>query len=82
MYLGEYEYQGERLPASDCFWLARLGLGTLVLDPPNRRSSPGFRWSTRRIGVHTMNRAPPGRGGMFGGDKAREICRRESPNPE
>lgn len=34
MYLGAYDYQGERLPVLDCFFLATLGDGAqLRLDP-------------------------------------------------
>lgn len=34
MYIGDYEFQGERFPVLDCFWLARLPDGaSIVLDP-------------------------------------------------
>jgi len=33
MYVGEYEYQDEILPVLDCYWLAEIVDGTIVLDP-------------------------------------------------
>jgi 8-oxo-dGTP diphosphatase len=33
MYLGAYDFQGERLPVLDCFWLATITGGDLALDP-------------------------------------------------
>lgn len=33
MYIGEYHYQGERLPVLDCFWVATVVGGSLTLDP-------------------------------------------------
>jgi ADP-ribose pyrophosphatase YjhB (NUDIX family) len=32
MYLGGYEYQGEQLPILDCFWLASIVDGEMVVD--------------------------------------------------
>jgi ADP-ribose pyrophosphatase YjhB (NUDIX family) len=32
MYIGEYEYQGERLPVLDCFWTASIVGGELRVD--------------------------------------------------
>jgi 8-oxo-dGTP diphosphatase len=33
MYIGEYEFQDEILPVLDCYWLAEIVDGTIVLDP-------------------------------------------------
>jgi 8-oxo-dGTP diphosphatase len=33
MYLGDYDFQGERLPVLDCYWLAEVLTGELTLDP-------------------------------------------------
>jgi 8-oxo-dGTP diphosphatase len=34
MYVGDYLFQGEKLPVLDCFWLARLPAGAeLTVDP-------------------------------------------------
>ncbi|HTJ33176.1 MAG TPA: NUDIX domain-containing protein [Dactylosporangium sp.] len=33
MYVGTYEFQGERLPVLDCFWLATITAGEITLDP-------------------------------------------------
>jgi 8-oxo-dGTP diphosphatase len=33
MYVGSYDFQGERLPVLDSFFLATLGPGRIVLDP-------------------------------------------------
>jgi 8-oxo-dGTP diphosphatase len=33
MYIGAYEFQGERLPVLDSFWLARIASGSIILDP-------------------------------------------------
>ncbi|HKT02730.1 MAG TPA: NUDIX domain-containing protein [Rugosimonospora sp.] len=33
MYVGGYEFQGETLPVLDCFWLASIVDGELVVDP-------------------------------------------------
>jgi ADP-ribose pyrophosphatase YjhB (NUDIX family) len=33
MYLSSYLYQDEKLPVLDCFWLARIVSGRMVLDP-------------------------------------------------
>ncbi len=33
MYLGEYDYQDERVPVLDCFWFASIVGGDLTLDP-------------------------------------------------
>jgi 8-oxo-dGTP diphosphatase len=41
MYLGDYEFQGERLPVLDCFWLARIAAGRLRLDPAE---ASAFTW--------------------------------------
>lgn len=46
MYLGDYEYQGERLPVLDCFWTARITGGKIRLDP---RELGGYIWA--KIGV-------------------------------
>ena len=32
MYIGAYDFQGERLPVLDCFWLATITGGEIVLD--------------------------------------------------
>ena len=41
MYLGAYEYQGERLPVLDCFWLASIVEGELAVDPDE---ASGYAW--------------------------------------
>ncbi len=41
MYVGEYEYQGERLPVLDCFWLASIVEGDITLDPDE---ASGYAW--------------------------------------
>ncbi|WP_433050746.1 NUDIX hydrolase [Dactylosporangium sp. CS-033363] len=33
MHIGSYDFQGERLPVLDCFWLATIAGGEIVLDP-------------------------------------------------
>jgi 8-oxo-dGTP diphosphatase len=33
IYVGEYEFQDEILPVLDCYWLAEIVDGTIVLDP-------------------------------------------------
>jgi ADP-ribose pyrophosphatase YjhB (NUDIX family) len=33
MYLGSYLFQGETLPVLDCFWLATVKSGEIILDP-------------------------------------------------
>ncbi|WP_433609989.1 NUDIX domain-containing protein [Dactylosporangium sp. CA-139114] len=33
MFIGSYDFQGERLPVLDCFWLATITAGEIVLDP-------------------------------------------------
>ena len=43
MYVGDYEFQGERFPVLDCFWLARLPDGaTIVLDPAESAEARWF----------------------------------------
>jgi ADP-ribose pyrophosphatase YjhB (NUDIX family) len=43
MYIGDYEFQGERFPVLDCFWLARLPDGaTIVLDPAESTEARWF----------------------------------------
>jgi 8-oxo-dGTP diphosphatase len=41
MYLGAYEYQGEKLPVLDCFWLASVVDGELAVDP---HEASGYAW--------------------------------------
>jgi ADP-ribose pyrophosphatase YjhB (NUDIX family) len=41
MYLGTYEYQGEKLPVLDCFWLASIVEGELAVDP---HEASGYAW--------------------------------------
>ena len=33
MFIGSYDFQGERLPVLDCFWLATITAGEITLDP-------------------------------------------------
>jgi 8-oxo-dGTP diphosphatase len=33
MFIGSYDFQGERLPVLDCFWLATITAGEIDLDP-------------------------------------------------
>lgn len=33
MHIGTYEFQGEKLPVLDCFWVASIRSGEIVLDP-------------------------------------------------
>ena len=41
MYVGSYDFQGERLPVLDCFFLARLNGGGITLD---REEVSGMSW--------------------------------------
>jgi 8-oxo-dGTP diphosphatase len=41
MYVGTYEFQGERLPVLDCFWLASIVDGELAVDPAE---ATGYAW--------------------------------------
>jgi 8-oxo-dGTP diphosphatase len=41
MYLGEYRYQGEKLPVLDCYWSARLLDPVIVVDPAEALE---YRW--------------------------------------
>ncbi|WP_432978494.1 NUDIX domain-containing protein [Dactylosporangium sp. CA-233914] len=33
MYIGSYDFQGERLPVLECFWIATITGGEITLDP-------------------------------------------------
>ena len=59
MYVGSYDFQGERLPVLDCFFLATLGDGgQLMLDP---RESSDHAWfeldRPPHLAFETMDRA-------------------------
>jgi ADP-ribose pyrophosphatase YjhB (NUDIX family) len=59
MYLGEYEYQGERLPVLDCFWTASIVDGELRVDPAEAsehawlplRDPPAMAFATHEHGL-------------------------------
>jgi ADP-ribose pyrophosphatase YjhB (NUDIX family) len=58
MFIGEYEFQGERLPVLDCFWTADVVGGEIVLDPAE---SSDYAWLPIRdepdLAFETMNQA-------------------------
>lgn len=41
MVIGSYDFQGERLPVLDCFWLAAITAGEVTLDP---REAGEYTW--------------------------------------
>jgi 8-oxo-dGTP diphosphatase len=66
MYIGGYEFQGERFPVLDCFWLARLPDGaSIVLDPAESAEAgwfplddpPPLAFSTMIRAIHDVVRA-------------------------
>ncbi len=58
MYVGSYDFQGERLPVLDCFWLATIVEGDIQLDPAEASE---YAWlslmDTPELAFATMNRA-------------------------
>lgn len=58
MYIGTYEFQGERLPVLDCFWLASIVDGELNVDPAE---ASGYAWlplaDPPPMAFETMDRA-------------------------
>jgi 8-oxo-dGTP diphosphatase len=58
MYTGGYEFQGEKLPVLDCFWMATIVDGEIALD---RAESLAFQWMSivdpPPLAFATMDRA-------------------------
>ena len=58
MFIGTYEFQGEAVPALDCFWLADITAGEIVLD---ESENSAFAWlpldDPPELAFPTMNRA-------------------------
>ena len=70
MYIGGYLFQDELLPVLDCFFLARLPEGAiLVLDP---EESSEYAWlplaGPPRMAFQTMDRALPAAARILGAD--------------
>jgi 8-oxo-dGTP diphosphatase len=58
MFVGSYDFQNERLPVLDCFWLATITEGEITLDP---HEASAHRWlplvDTPPLAFDTMDRA-------------------------
>ena len=58
MYIGTYDFQGERLPVLDCFWTAHIVAGEISLDVAENSD---FTWlplaGQPDLAFDTMNRA-------------------------
>lgn len=58
MFIGTYEFQGEAVPALDCFWLADIVTGQIVLD---ESENSAFTWlpldDPPELAFPTMNQA-------------------------
>lgn len=58
MYLGDYEFQAERLPVLDCFWLATIVGGELALEPSEVSAYDWFPFDEQpRLAFESMNQA-------------------------
>jgi ADP-ribose pyrophosphatase YjhB (NUDIX family) len=58
MYLGEYLFQGEKLPVLDCFWIASIVDGQVRLDPSEASDQAWLSLACPPpMAFETMNRA-------------------------